>query len=167
MSESDATGAALAAEIEEFSANIRQYHASLNDEGVWLFLAALGCWSVTGGAYVAMSLLATFLLFAWRLNEKRIEKRGFSKVIKSLRERIDKGLPYDERRTDLLNRLQELQGAELSVRKVMRSAWPFLISWFFFGATFLHSLPTEQQCQGPNPAVQGALRDKAAQRPSP
>jgi hypothetical protein len=144
VSESDATRAAFAAEIEEFSANIRQYHASLNDEGVWLFLAALGCWSVVGGAYVAMSLSATFLLFAWRLNEKRIEKRGFSKVIGSLRDRITKELPYNERRTGLLNELQKLQETELSVRKVVRSAWPFLISWAFFGATFLHALPSEQ-----------------------
>lgn len=139
MSESDATRAAFAVELEEFSVNIRQYHASLNDEGVWLFLATLGCWSVVGGAYVAMSLLATFLLFAWRLNEKRIEKRGFSKVIGLLRERITNELPYDERQTGLLNRLKELQKTELSYRKAAQGAWPFVISWLFFVATYVHA----------------------------
>lgn len=163
MSELDAaTHAVLAAEIDSFSANIRQYHESLNYEGIWLFLAALGCWSVVGVIYVAFALVATFLLFAWRLNEKRIEKRTFSKVIKALEERINQELPYNDHRTGLLDKLRKLREVELSWRKVTRSAWPFLVSWLFFGATLFHAWPSAQQCQGPNLSLQGTLRLSAA-----
>ena len=77
MSEQEAIGFALEEEIERFSGNIKLYHKALNDEGVWLFLASLGCWSVVGGGYQALSLATTFLLFLWRINEKRIEKISF------------------------------------------------------------------------------------------
>ena len=125
--------------IGEFKANISQYHSALNDEGVWLFLSALGCWGVSDNRFKFVALLITLFLFGWRVHERREEKRSFSAVIKSLEEEVNDRLQEDEVSRDAtLYKLIKLKEDQLSFGRVIRSAWPFILAWAFFGSTFIY-----------------------------
>lgn len=39
--------ATIEEELQALRNHIKTYRETLNDEGVWLFLVALGCWSVS------------------------------------------------------------------------------------------------------------------------
>ena len=128
--------------IQEIGANIRQFRTSLNQEGVWLFLTVLGCWSVTFVPLQFTALGITLLLFLWRLHGKRVEKRAFAEVFKAFEARIEAELPLSDARKACLYDLRELRDVELSTRRVLAVAWPFLLSWGFYGATLVHLLPS-------------------------
>lgn len=49
--------------LSNLESHINSYRDSLNAEGVWLFLATLGCWSVNGFWYQIIALMITFFCF--------------------------------------------------------------------------------------------------------
>lgn len=130
----------LAAEVKKFSKRVQKYHASLNDEGIWLFLAALGCWGVDGKDWhIAFALVGTLTLFAWRLIIQRGHKndleQSFTEQVKSLEAKINESLPYDDCRRRLVTDLKARHKKELSGPSVFLRTWPFFVSWLFFFAT--------------------------------
>jgi hypothetical protein len=110
----------------------------LNDEGVWLFLATLGCWSVGQSVFQIFAFLITAYLFAVRV-DKRQSERKFLPVTQSLIEieRRIKELPDNDTRKARLYELDQLQKHETAIIPATKKTLAFIFTWVFFGASFI------------------------------
>ncbi|ELL9332458.1 hypothetical protein RX455_004262 [Vibrio fluvialis] len=73
--------------VDSFSMFLIEYDKNLNTQGIWLFLATLGCWSVPEGGLRIVAFLITFLIFlnnlfvVWEIEKQHVTfKAGFSNI---------------------------------------------------------------------------------------
>ena len=73
--------------LDSFSKYLIEYDENLNIQGIWLFLATLGCWSVPEGWLRVTAFSITFLIFfnnlfmVWKEEKEHVTfKTGFAKV---------------------------------------------------------------------------------------
>lgn len=73
---------AIKNQINEYENHIDTYWSSLNTEGVWLFLATLGCWSVNHAESQLFAIVIAVILFSYRIIVKISDKRSFPRIYK-------------------------------------------------------------------------------------
>lgn len=125
-------------EISSLQQHISTYRATLNQEGVWLFLATLGCWSVTASSLKFLAFALAAFLFGHRFTNQLSETASFSQMVKRLQERISTSLPDNDSRKARLYDLSEIQRNELSTLNSLRNTWVFLLCWLFWGGSLLY-----------------------------
>jgi hypothetical protein len=116
---------------------INEYRTALNTEGIWLFLATLGCWSVTNIFLQISAFALALILFEERLSKRRSETRSFSERFEAIEDRISTDLPEGDSQKARLYDLAALR-AELSMINSLRSVRTFYLCWFFYGASSLY-----------------------------
>jgi hypothetical protein len=121
---------------------IKDFRATLNDEGIWLFLSTVGCWGVPQPAFQIAAYVLTIFLFGKRMSSRHIEQKSFSKLASDLESRINASAGPSEIRTRHLLELVALRQNQLSGWKALKHAGPFLFSWLFYGASFFYALIT-------------------------
>jgi hypothetical protein len=119
---------------------INEYRTALNTEGIWLFLATLGCWSVTNIFLQFGAFALAVILFGERLNKRMSETRSFSELFKTIEDRISKNLPEGDSQKARLYDLAALRAKELSKLNNLRNIWTFSLCWLFYGASSLYVL---------------------------
>ena len=127
-------------ELAALQVHVAEYRKALNDEAVWLFLATLGCWSVTNGLFQFASLGLAVMLFGKRMTDRFIDNRSFTKLVKTIEQRIAQVVPIEDSRKARLFDLAAFQKNEMSVLQSLKGAWAFLLCWLFFGTTLLYTL---------------------------
>ncbi len=130
----------IEAELSALQLHVVEYRKALNDEAVWLFLATMGCWSVTNGIIQFVALGLAVLLFGNRMANRSIDNRSYAKLVKTIERRIEQVVPEEDSRKARLFDLATLQRNEMSALRSLKSAWPFLLCWLFFGATLLYTV---------------------------
>jgi hypothetical protein len=124
-------------ELDAFVARVDRYQESLNTEGVWLFLATLGCWSVSNKLAQLIALSITFFLFSYRIYKKSELKTTFGSATSQLRRLISSAeLPEDARKARLYD-LDQIVKGRLSLRSHARRTFVFLVCYLFLAVTFL------------------------------
>jgi hypothetical protein len=122
----------------------REYQKNLNTEAIWLFLATLGCWSVTNKWLQLFALILTIFLFGSRmkngLREKKLDTMlPFAERARTLKDRIEQmSSTEDWRKERLFSILEELQTNELSTRAKVERNWVFIICWLFYGISLFY-----------------------------
>jgi hypothetical protein len=129
----------IEAEMSALQQHIMDYRATLNQEGVWLFLATLGCWSVSNALLQHLSFILALVIFGDRMTKRLKDTRSFSKLIKTIEERIAHSLPEGDSRKARLYDLNMFQKGELSALNSFRNTYVFLLCWLFWGASFIFS----------------------------
>ncbi|ELB2152626.1 hypothetical protein QNS29_004828 [Vibrio parahaemolyticus] len=73
--------------LDSFSKYLTKYDENLNTQGIWLFLATLGCWGVPEGWLRVTAFSITFFIFfnnlfmVWKEEKEHVTfKMGFAKV---------------------------------------------------------------------------------------
>jgi hypothetical protein len=117
--------------------DIREYRKNLNTEAIWLFLATLGCWSVTDKWFQIFALMLTIFLFGSRMKNRLIETKldtmPFSERVKTLKARIEQMSSTEDRRKEhLSSNLEKLQTNELSKPASVERGGVFLSCWLFY-----------------------------------
>lgn len=128
-------GSTIKADISALEQHIAEYRKQLNDEGVWLFLATLGCWSVTIRPVQFFALTLTALLFGFRLKLSLKEPRSFKALIQTIKARIDSEELTDAAKGKLFQRLENTQNGTLSYRRSFKDSGVFCCCWIFFTMT--------------------------------
>lgn len=118
--------------------HIADYRTALNQEGVWLFLATLGCWSVSNSILQFFAFLVAVALFGERTTKRVKETRSFSALIKAIEEHIAQMLPKGDAQKARLYDLAAFQKAELSTLNSFRNTIVFILCWIFYGASFVY-----------------------------
>ena len=121
----------LVEQISEFKAHIRHYHKSLNNEGVWLFLAALGCWGVPNREMQNASFIITIIIFFYRFYLQLEDKRSFKQIIVDIESDIKLSNLFDDVKKARLYDLNKMKNKELSFFLALKSMLVFIICFFF------------------------------------
>lgn len=124
--------------IHSLDLSISNYWQILNQEGIWLFLATLGAWSVSHKylQYAAGGLV--FVVFVFRLFNRAKENGFFSTQIKQIENDIDTHLGTDSdlskaRRYDL-----EQVTAKLATAKSAKNAIIYVLCGIYFIVSVLY-----------------------------
>jgi hypothetical protein len=126
-------------ELDAFRAHILHYRRVLNDEGVWTFLATLGCLGVTLGPLRMMAFGVTILIFGQRFSERVGDKRSFSRLTTTIEHRINDLVFEEEVKMTKLDELAALKRQELSPWSAARNSTSFFWSWIFLIFAFAQS----------------------------
>ncbi|KAB7697141.1 hypothetical protein [Plesiomonas shigelloides] len=117
---------------------VHKYNQNLNDSGIWLFLATLGCWSVNEPTIRLIAAACTFILFSHKLMTGVSDFKLFTTKIKeqtlkieasSLDEKSKKALKFD-----LLNFEKEQSSSSRIIKKVPA----YYVSMLFLLASLIH-----------------------------
>lgn len=132
--------ATIEEELQALRNHIKTYRETLNDEGVWLFLVTLGCWSVSLPPLQLLAYLLAVWLFGSRISARSKETRSLPKLINALQERISLLAASEIERKAGLFDLIEIQKRELSVFAPFRQVKEFLFCWLFWGGSAIYWL---------------------------
>ncbi len=117
--------------LNRFSEGIDRYRETLNQEGVWLFLATLGCWSVQGDWTVLIALLLTFALFSYRVYGRVEYRRTFAASLRDLRAEVASSSLAEDMKKDRLRDIQQLESTKLSNFRHAKETAVFLFCYSF------------------------------------
>lgn len=131
--------------ITDFELHIDAYRVSLNTEGVWLFLATLGCWSVTDGLSQVYAIVVTFILFSYRIYSTLNDKRPFSSISNELEDAINNELEEGDTKKARLLDLYNIRNTKLSLKNHLKSTAIFLLCYSFLGVTMWHAYQVSSQ----------------------
>jgi hypothetical protein len=124
-------------ELLALATEIADYRIALNTEGVWLFLAALGCWSVAQPHLRLVAITIAVALFGHRLQSHLRDPEPFSRKLQTLDTRIQSEITDDRSRKALLYEVLTLRGKTSTSKESLRPGWPFFLCWGFMGATLI------------------------------
>lgn len=121
--------------IHSLDLSISNYWQILNQEGIWLFLATLGAWSVSEVTLQYSAAILIFVIFASRVYNRAKENGFFSTQIKEIENEIENFLDNDSdvfkaRRYDL-----EIVKSKLSAAKSLRNTIIYFLCATFFGVS--------------------------------
>ncbi|WP_090143339.1 hypothetical protein [Limnohabitans sp. DM1] len=131
----DQNNEAIKKKLKEFEDHIDAYRGALNTEGVWLFLATLGCWSVGHAPSQLYAITITFILFSHRIYSKLHDKRPFSSIIKDLEKIIKKELENGDTQKARLHDLHQIRDIKLATKSQLKSTIIFLLCYSFLALT--------------------------------
>ena len=132
-------------DIKNFHQHVITHREIFNYEGIWLFLATLGCWSVPGFFLKIVAFLITLGLFAIN-TDKKLSVIGFlprDETIKQIREQVNELSVPASSKHKLNERLDKLQQEELMSSSALKKGLPFLLSWGFYGISLLSLIISE------------------------
>jgi hypothetical protein len=130
------SGQTIEEELEALRHHVAHYRNVLNDEGIWLFLATLGCWGVTFGPIRLVAFGLAIAIFGKRMSIRSTETRTFSELAVAIEKKIDALIPEGDTRKARLYDLASYRKTELSTLKSLRNTSSFLMSWCFFAISF-------------------------------
>ncbi len=136
---------AIKKKLRDYEAHIDAYRASLNKEGVWLFLATLGCWGVVHPPSQMYAIVITFILFSHRIYSKLIDKRPFYKITKELEYTIKTELEEGIMQEELLLDLKYIRDIKLATKNHLKSTAIFFLCYSFLAVTLWHLLQVSGQ----------------------
>ena len=125
-------------ELQKFSQDIDDWHEKANIEGIWIFLATLGCWGVTNNILLFVALIIVFFIFIYLLSKGTEFKGSFDMQFRKLEKKY---LKYDsEKHTDFAVRLREIRKEKLSILKGMLRVGIGTMGIFFWAVTTIYFL---------------------------
>ena len=124
-------------ELQAIDTSIALHQRALHEEGVWLFLAVLGCWSVYPEWLRLCALFLAVFLFGHRYDSYRTDRRSFPHQFVAARARLTALVTDSESRAEGLERLAELERERLGGLQPLYRVPGFVVGWFSFGATVL------------------------------
>ncbi|WP_083704509.1 hypothetical protein [Serratia oryzae] len=129
----------IKSKLHAYEIHIDEFRSSVNKEGVWLFIATLGCWSVDQRLALFCALAITFILFTYRIYSKLSDKRPFSIIEKEIEENIRKYLDGDTQKARLHD-LSEIKRNKHSLIHTFKSSFIFFLSYSFLALTAYYSV---------------------------
>lgn len=139
---SDRENETIKQQLIQFEAHIDAYRVSLNTEGVWLFLATLGCWSVNHAPSQLFAVLITFILFSYRIWSKMGDNRLFSSITEDLEEKIKTKLKDGDTKKARLHDLYQIRDVKLAMKSHLKSTAIFLLCYSFLIVSLVHFIQT-------------------------
>ena len=107
--------------IHNLELTIQQYWTTVNQEGIWLFIACLGAWSVDAGWIRYFAAVIIFLVFSYRFYARFKETGFFSTIIKGLKQNIstlEKDSDQQKARTHEIEKVEKMLSVSRSVPKI-------------------------------------------------
>ncbi|WP_421415044.1 hypothetical protein ACOMDM_02270 [Serratia plymuthica] len=129
--------------IEKRIVNYKEYidffRTDANMQGIWLFVATLGCWGVTHSVIRLAAMIILLFIFFYLINSNNKEKRPFQKIESEIESLITSQLEGDEKKARLYD-LGQLSRYRKSVKKILKHSPIFLACYTFYMISFIYFL---------------------------
>lgn len=127
--------------IRSFEQRIVSYHQNLNTSGIWLFLATLGCWSVTEEYIRVVAFLISFLLFTHQLISGLNSFKLFTREIKDIKNEINVAGLVENNKKDYLHDLEQVRKKHMPWFRILKYVPAYYFSIIFLIISMIHWLP--------------------------
>jgi hypothetical protein len=124
-------------DIEALQTLMSTHHMALNNEGIWLFISTLGCWSVSIAILQLIAYFLVLFIFGERMvkrSKRPMETRSFFTLIEGIEVRVKESLPEGDIQKARLYDLSKLR-EKLSVVNTFRSTKVFMICWLYYAVS--------------------------------
>jgi hypothetical protein len=120
--------------IESFCSYIDDYRQNLNKQGIWLFLATLGIWSVQPSYLQQVAMFITFTIFASKLfKEWKEEGRHFTfKAAAKLVENKINDLEHESEKEFFHQVFVLKKERKLNVMLALKETYVYVLTFLFF-----------------------------------
>lgn len=126
------------ARIIEFHELTDIYRNNLTQEGMWLFVATLGCWGLTANIYFQyFAFCITGILFAERFHDKISRSKNLARVKSDLIKDIDNSDEGSEKQTYLKDYKAMLKD-RFSINSMFTEGRVFFICFMFWGVSLAY-----------------------------
>ncbi|HEY0562247.1 MAG TPA: hypothetical protein VGD04_02890 [Methylophilus sp.] len=118
-------------QILDYKRHIRYYQKSLNDEGIWLFLATLGCWGVPDSQMQKVAFIITIVIFFYRFYLQIEDKRTFKQIANDIEDDVKSSTLLEDIKKARLYDLSKIKSKELSLINTIKTMSIFIVCFFF------------------------------------
>lgn len=133
-------GQSINDELTALNVSIDTHLHALNHEGVWLFLAALGCWSVPDGLPRLSALLASLVLFTLQYRGHGHDQRTIPNQFAASRSRVLVLRLTDEEKEEGIDQINRLEVQRMKGLRPFYHLPSFIVGWIAWGATLVDSI---------------------------
>jgi|JI8StandDraft_2_1071088.scaffolds.fasta_scaffold70440_3 hypothetical protein len=131
----------LRREIESARRQMIGQRAGLEREGLWLFLAAMGCAALASRPVLqGLAFAVTVTLFALRCSDAWAQRSSLTRSCRALRDRVRAEVLSDRVKRELLEEIDSLRGATTMWKAEWRLGAVMALAWGFLGAAGIYSL---------------------------
>ncbi|MBD6984266.1 hypothetical protein [Vibrio parahaemolyticus] len=124
----------ISSEVDYLKKSVEEFRANLNAQGVWLFLATLGCWSVQGKGFQLAAITITFYIFTFQALPPKF-RRGQSILLKNdvtrLRSMVNRLEISDDDKHSWFVVIDMLNKERFSYRYAFKASHFFYVSYVF------------------------------------
>ena len=121
----------IESQISDFKNHIKQYQETINTEGIWLFLAVLGCWGVTYEVMQKTAFIMTMIIFSFRVYQKLEDTRSFKEIYLYIEEQIKESNLNEDIKKARLYDLNRIKNKNLRLSKIVQSSSIFIICFVY------------------------------------
>jgi hypothetical protein len=116
-------------------ADITKHYSRLEIESIWLFLATLGCWSVTIPLLQVVAYIITFIIFGNKIGVRWKNEGSFPMRLSTIQGRLDKAFEDSNRREALIQDCYDLR-ERISITKSPSQTRIFIAISTFYVVSF-------------------------------
>ncbi|MFS7162686.1 hypothetical protein AB6825_18705 [Serratia proteamaculans] len=130
--------------IDNYRKYIDTFRSEANTQGIWLFIATLGCWGVTQPVIRLIAISIILFIFFYLIDSNKKEKRPFQTIESEIEKSINDQLNGDEKKARLYD-LKECSNYRKSVKNILKKSPMFLVCYTFYMISLLHFIYTLPQ----------------------
>ena len=121
----------ITSQILDFKNHIEHYQETINTEGIWLFLAVLGCWGVDDELMQKAAFIMTMLIFLFRVLQKIEDTRSFKDIFLDIKSQINQSSFNENVKKARLDDLNKIKAKNLKLIKLIKSSSIFIICFIY------------------------------------
>lgn len=124
-------------QVDDLRNRIISHHDNLEINAAWLFVATLGCWSVSQSHIRILAALIILFLFIKLVFAKK-QAETVDKVIKNLKSEIERSSIQEDFKKARYFDLDQISKDLLSYKVIPRRAPQFIICYVFWGISITY-----------------------------
>lgn len=121
--------------LEELSNKISRYNSTINESGIWFFLATLGCWSVSNEMLRLLAVGIAFVIFTHKIITGLEGFRLFSSELREIDAEVDASEMIARDKESLKYRANEIRVKKLGFRRILLHVPAYYLSGVFILAS--------------------------------
>lgn len=123
--------------IENYNEHINDFRYQSNIQGIWLFTATLGCWSVSVPWLQMVAALSLLFIFFFLVNDNVRDKRTFQQMKKDIEKDIETSLSGDARMARLYQ-LGTVEKHRASLVVIIKQSPIFFVCYIFYAISIIY-----------------------------
>ncbi|MGL4926142.1 MAG: hypothetical protein ACRC4K_04825 [Plesiomonas shigelloides] len=125
-------------DLKQLQLEVQNYNQNLNDSGIWLFLATLGCWSVSEPDIRLIATMCTLFLFGHKLITGVNDFKLFTTKIKEQILRIETSNLDEKSKKALKFDLLDFEKKQSHKSRIIKKVPAYYISMLFLLLSTIH-----------------------------
>ncbi|VTM13841.1 Uncharacterised protein [Raoultella terrigena] len=123
--------------IENYNEHINDFRYQSNIQGIWLFTATLGCWSVSVPWLQMVAALSLLFIFFFLVKDNVRDKRTFQQMKEDIEKDIETSL-FGDARMARLYQLGTVEKHRASLVVIIKQSPIFFVCYIFYTISIIY-----------------------------